>query len=128
MNPWDEVDMSAEQTMEQTVLNKIRYVVNQKVSRYLLDSIEVDRYVEMVSGEIVYRVEGHVYGEQRSQVVEYPRGWWQAFKLRWFPKFLLTRFPVINTKIKVEFDTVFPDFDPPEQLGQIVVHSYRREL
>lgn len=118
MTPWD----------EQTILNRIRYVVNQKVSRHLLNSIEVDKYTEMISGELVYLINGYIYGEQRSQVIEYPRGWWQAFKLRWFPRFLLSRFPVINTKIKVEFDVVFPDFDPPEQLGQVVVHSYVKQL
>lgn len=127
MNPWDEVDMRAEQTMEETVLKKIRYTINQKVSRQLWDSIEIDSYVEMIAGEIVLRVEGHVYGEQRKRVITYPRGWWQAFKEQYFFGWLLSKFPVKYTEVEVNFDITYPDFEHDDRLGQVVVHSFVRE-
>ena len=124
---WEEVDPSGICELEEFALTKIRFFVNQKVSRHLIDSVTIDEYSKIVGGDLVYRLEGHVYGEQREQVVVYPSSWWQAFKERWFPRFLASKFPVKYTKVDVHFDVVFPDYDPPEQLGQLVVNSYVKE-
>ncbi len=35
---------------------------------------------------------------------EYPENWWEAFKLRFFPKFLLKKYPVKYTVIDISID------------------------
>lgn len=43
-----------------------------------------------------------------SRIIRHPDNWWEAFKERWFPKWLLKKFPVCYKT----YDSlvVFPDF------------------
>ena len=40
--------------------------------------------------------------------IKYPETWWQHFKLRWFPKWLLKRFPVVYEIRKVDVQVIYP--------------------
>jgi hypothetical protein len=44
---------------------------------------------EMIAEQFIFMVLG-----ERIDKIEFPSTWWQAFKERWFPKFLLNKFPV----------------------------------
>jgi hypothetical protein len=54
-----------------------------------------------------------VYGEQEKEYsTTYPAGWWEAFKDRWFPRWLKDRYPVSRTTFSVRADLVYTDFKP----------------
>jgi hypothetical protein len=47
--------------------------------------------------------------------VTYPRDWWQAFKKRYFPKWLLRFTPVAYTDWRVDTQIIYPLIALPEQ-------------
>jgi len=68
----------------------------QELNDYLIDTIRQCWY--------------HTAGER--VVAEYPKTWWDAFKLRWFPRVLLSRYPVEYITVKAEFRAYYPDYRP----------------
>jgi hypothetical protein len=48
------------------------------------------------------------------QDFEYPADWWQAFKERWFPAWLLKRFPVVRVGYIVEVKALYPKIALPD--------------
>lgn len=58
---------------------------------------------------------------KEDQVFDYPADWWQAFKERWFPQWLLKRYPV--TRNRVWAIHKFPELNVPnEYVGREFVH------
>ena len=49
--------------------------------------------------------------------VKYPLDWWQSFKERWFPKWVLRRWPVRYHYEKWEACAMLPDLEIPKTLG-----------
>ena len=63
----------------------------------VLDTVLRDRLVLMVSTLVPEAYESTILG-----VAFVPRDWWQHFKDRWFPGWLLERFPVRHRAIDIE--------------------------
>lgn len=74
--------------------------------------------LEEVSGQAIRAIyKCAVYEELKAQ---FARDWWQAFKERWFPKWLLRRFPVEYTQIFAKHK--FPHWK--KELGTEYVEVY----
>ena len=43
---------------------------------------------------------------------KYPKDWWQSFKDRWFPKWILRKWPVVYTKIVIDVRALYPEYRP----------------
>ena len=58
---------------------------------------------------------------QEEELCSYPADWWAAFKLRWFPVWLLKRYPAKEVQVMAVHK--FPELNPPESvLGREFVH------
>ena len=98
--------------IQQVVTNEcLRDIAEVKIIEdYLMDSIRI-LICDLVWGE-------HVTEEHRE--VEYPADWWQAFKERWFPAWLIERYPVKyhTERIEVRWTyKAYPNFRPPPGPG-----------
>jgi len=51
---------------------------------------------------------------QHDTLCRYPRGWFQAFKLQFFPEWLLRLFPVKYVHVDAVYK--FPEMNPPESV------------
>jgi len=93
---------------EQIVLEKLRYHLRQTIDRRLLSahiSIDWDSMLHAV----LIQVDGFVWARELSrQEVRYPADWWQAFKRRWMPAFILRRWPVRETIVTVHAKAFYP--------------------
>lgn len=68
-----------------------------------------------VVNQLVYRMTAEIYGHNIEPVtVSYPATWWQHFKERHFPKFLLKRFPVQMQDVKVGATAFYPNIPTTE--------------
>lgn len=56
--------------------------------------------------------------------VRLPADWWSAVKDRWFPKWLLTRYPPTYRRIKVDKATAFPSIQIPKHSPVVIVSRY----
>ncbi len=63
-------------------------------------NIKIRRDTDYLFAREVYRFEATIAGRDLRDIV-YPSDWWQAFKERWFPKWLRKRYPVQYTEHKI---------------------------
>jgi hypothetical protein len=72
----------------------------------ITQTVAVDRYEEELDPAIVYyrlTRSVHVIDQMMEPIcyeASWPCDWWQAFKERWFPAFLLKRYPVKYTHLR----------------------------
>ncbi len=95
---------------------------------FLVDDVRVEQRFDVLR---MY-VRGHVWGEAESvrrQEVSYPADWWQAFKARWFPRWLLRRFPVRHRTVVLDVRAIYPEFRPalPDQEARLVITRREKE-
>jgi len=83
-----------------------------------------------VMHSIEARVTGVLYGEEETEhTVVYPADWWQAVKERWFPVWLLRRYPVVYKRMVMSFRVLYPDFRPKIDNQRIkVITNWKNEL
>lgn len=55
---------------------------------------------------------------KESEQVSYPTTWWDAFKARWFPRWLRRFFPVAMTTVCMERYCVYPEVPRPQGIGK----------
>ena len=101
-------------------LKKLKYVVLQWLDKEFMVSVDFSMHTSFLTDNLVMRVRGFVWAEEIDVVdIRYPRDWWQAFKERWFPRWLRTRYPVEYKEHHVDFMAKFPEYNynPPSELG-----------
>lgn len=78
--------------------------------------MKVEAYLDSCTQDMVLRMERYLYGTKLSDfTVKHPADWFEALKERWFPAWLLKRYPVLYTHHRVEQHAVFPDWVAPAQ-------------
>jgi len=93
-------------------LEKIKVAAQTQISERLLDDSLVD--AELIARHVVHNFElslhGYLYGKRIKSIdIEYPTTWWDAFKLRWFPGWLLARYPADMTRVHYQADILLPN-------------------
>lgn len=104
--------MNEQLNIEEVMLEKIKIAVVQRISNNLLDGLvefsEVDSFAH---NAIDMRVSGYIWGENgKTETIKYPATWREAFKERWFPTWLLTRYPVNYQIHEISTRTLYPNF------------------
>lgn len=91
-------------------LKKIRYNIKHRLEKeYLIEMLRWENNISCDCIELYIR--GYVWAENESlkhQEVKYPFDWWEAFKERWFPRFLLKRYPVKYKKVILDVKKIYP--------------------
>lgn len=111
------------ENIEEAILNRLTISVSGLLSkRILLDDIYFDQFAHVIKDQIEYQARFFIYGQELGfYTFRYPKGWFQAFKKQFFPYFILKRFPVVYKEVRIEIKALFPDFNPPEDMGEVVM-------
>lgn len=82
--------------VNQIVLEKIRKHISMRVSPSFAADMRVFDVEELVTNNFIWHLEFRLFGIHReiSRSVQKPLDWWEAVKLRFFPKWLLMKFPI----------------------------------
>lgn len=90
----------------QILLEKYKISLDTAISDDLLDA-HASYYQDCILDEVRFNLTGYLRAQHLdTSELKYPSGWWEAFKERWFPRWLLRKYPV---KYTVEsFDTKVP--------------------
>lgn len=82
---------------EELVLRKVKFNLHTVVGADVLRSMRLSEVRDVVADGIVYELSAYFLGRDvRTEVVErlwIADGWWDSFKVRYFPDWLLFRFP-----------------------------------
>lgn len=97
-------------------LQKFKFLLLQELDKGVLKDCKVDisDMVRFVANTFAIRVTKEVWGSEIDLRKSFsaPADWWEHFKLRWFPAWLLNKYPV---KLMIEtftFREIYPDFNP----------------
>lgn len=86
-----------------TIKMSIRKIIREEDYRDY--NIQFSTRFERISAEdMVFEIYAYVTGKVIDKIhvdVEYPSDWWEAFKDRWFPEWMLRKWPVKMTRIKI---------------------------
>lgn len=102
---------------------------------YVLTHGETRRFEESAHRESRFRLGVHIASRKvrlsESREVSYPATWWDAFKVRFFPRWALSRWPAVATTLRltVEADAValFPEIQFPGNKGCVVFYGFENE-
>ena len=90
------------------------YFANMKVNLHKLEnSIQATMYVDIAAATT------------KGKTVIYPKDWWEAFKHRWAPKWVLKISPVIYKVVTFKPYLLFPSigYVRPEPAGMVIVEK-----
>lgn len=92
-----------------------KYFLNSKMNPFYLT-----QKVELAVSQITTMIAG-----ERIKEISYPLDWWQAFKERWYPAFLLKKFPVTYHRWKIDF--LYPEMELRKGFKpEIAIYDSRR--
>jgi hypothetical protein len=94
-------------------LEKIKITIAESVSNELLGVVVECKDIadDFIKNRMTLLVRGYIWGESgKTQTIRYPATWWDAFKERWFPQWLLTRYPAAYREHKIDLRTLYPNF------------------
>jgi hypothetical protein len=125
------LDMKASMPDDVIQLDVIKLAAQQRIDRDFLTHADLEinemlgdafaRYIRLE-----WRMVGQKSVDQNTWVL--PSDWWQYFKQRWFPKWLLKRHPVKFTTYKLNMLCAYPRIALPEhQHGLFVYKEIDRE-
>lgn len=91
-------------TIQKLILERIKQRFSQQVSQTLLNSLKYGERKSEFDTVLIKELEWQWFGIRRkvNEEIKYPKDWWEALKERFFPKWLLRRFPVEYTKVGVK--------------------------
>ena len=91
---------------------------------YGLADVKLDITYETMIHHLVMSLRAFVTKQNiTAQAYTYPATWWDAVKDRWFPAWLLKRFPVDTITVQYKPCYLYPEFVlPPERFGRAVLH------
>jgi hypothetical protein len=66
----------------------------------------------------VCRLHAHIWGTvENEEHYEWPATWWDAVKLRFFPKWALKRWPVLMKEVTAKRGIIYPGISPDSGAG-----------
>lgn len=103
--------------IERITLERIQFHVQAMASLDMLDQIQFtpkfDSWIEHTAQSMVLSMRTEVLGQRLMRVDEsYPSTWWDAVKLRFYPKWALKRWPSRMTHITVDAHALYPTIAP----------------
>jgi len=79
-------------------------------------NLEIASFLEPEFDRIVLELRAYLASEKLSCIdIKHPKDWWQAFKERWFPKWLLRRYPVQYHEEHYDVRAFYPKVSLPEE-------------
>lgn len=111
------------QQLQQIVLERIPISCSLMISRAQLENFHITEVADWINNRFTYQLHGYLLGEHlRKEQVTWPADWWEAFKGRWFPTFLLKRWPVKYVGYVFDVKALYPklNFSLPQEEKYVI--------
>ena len=90
-----------------TVLERYKFAILQAIPKEYVDTFDVNfSHEEGFEDDVYMRVMRLFYG-YKLENYKIPVDWWQAFKERFFPKWIIKRFPIVYRNLTIS--ALYPD-------------------
>jgi hypothetical protein len=117
-------------------LDKIKFGCQERLNLAMMESKldlidpKIDFYFDYLMRCIVGDIQGYVWGEPAfHKVIKYPKDWFEFFKQRWFPKWLLKKYPIKYRYHTLDIKTIYPKIkiSVPKEKYNLVI-NYLEEV
>ena len=96
----------------EVTLERFNIGMARAISPHLIDA-QVKTEWDAVFEHWATEIRGYVWSEPvQYREIKYPRDWWQAFKLHWFPDWAKLRWPVEYMVHIIDIKAIYPEFRP----------------
>jgi hypothetical protein len=114
--------------LDATFVSNVKLEAERLTSEILIDNEVLSRSNVSLStilkheiNAMAVRMTAHVASQVLvDREVKYPATWFQHFKKAWFPAFLLSKYPVQYTTVRLVAKALYPDIALPDQRSVIV--------
>lgn len=125
-----------DQVIKQYILKRLAVRRDFVLGGHALHGLTVEKYTDELVNQIIYSVRTMIPAEDTKEethtvCVNYPDGWWNAFKYQYFPTWLVERYPIkyITKKETVKFTAYnlypkFPEVYPECGDGRQIIIKY----
>lgn len=94
---------------EEIVLEKICFDLDYALPEFTDMSVKAE--ADDAIKQIILRFKAYMYAEQHKHIeIKYPEDWWQAFKHRWYPDWLLKRYPIRYKEHIIDVKAFYPGY------------------
>lgn len=103
--------------IERIRLDKITFGQNVRIGAEVLVgcAITPELLIQKTVTDMLLALRQDVFAQKIEEVSHsYPSDWWQAFKARWFPNWLLRRYPVTTTTFRLTASALYPKIAFPD--------------
>ena len=109
------------------LLEKIHYELGIRIDTRHLYYANVEcayKVIDSIANDALLQIHGFVWGEnlKEPKYIRYPKDWKEAFKERWFPKFLLNRWPVKYSVYEISTAVLYPNYIPTMPNNEWCMH------
>lgn len=112
-----------EANIEKVVLERLKFAVRSEMdSLDLMSPVEINHMIDFMGRKVAYQFQTYVYG-QRLNKVKYPANWKESFKERWFPEWLLKKYPVKYSYIQLA--ALYPQLHLPSDQYPPIFHAVK---
>ena len=105
----DSLDLTAITTYNIIELTRQEFHASVQTSHHEVLDAKITRWDDVVTGDLNYRLDGFLWGQQQPKEVSYPATWWQHLKYQLAPAWMLSRWPVRMTTITYQEMIVCPN-------------------
>lgn len=112
---------------KEELLRKQEFFTQYKISPRALELLpqgKTELYLEKIADDLVLTLKHEIYGEKAVKEFTYPATWWDGFKLKFFPKWLLRKYPAKYNTVTFNAYALLPDFPIDEVDDKIKVIYY----
>lgn len=100
------------EVQREVILEKFKIGTELALSDELINA-KVTHWIDEAHGFLRFQIRGFIWSEHLdSVVVKYPKDWRQAFKERFFTKWVLKKYPVQYTKRVFDVKVLYPNYRP----------------
>jgi hypothetical protein len=98
----------------------VRHMALQEDLQFLSD-VDIEYMTDSIARNVVYNFRAEVMGQKLDQI-KHPADWKEAFKERWFPKWLLEKYPVRYKRYDIK--ALYPQIKLPIDGYRPVIHVH----
>lgn len=112
-------------TYKSHVLDVLTFAIERRISHAELGAIRHDLVLEDTANYLAVHLIAHVLGRRHDgPEIRYPMNWWDAFKARWFPAWLLRRFPARFVVVLPSMTELYPDIQAIPGQRSVVIREF----
>lgn len=98
-------------------LSKQRVAALKAISKAVLKNATISAEMHTLLDTLFVRLESYIWkaDDHRELAARFPATWWDAFKLRWFPRWAELRWPSNYKEVWATTSILYPDLILPDQ-------------